>query len=50
MYRALSGDGIATLRQLVGALKMDAEKCAELWNELPLENAKITELLQMTQQ
>jgi hypothetical protein len=42
--------GIATLRQLAGALEMSAERFAELWNELPLEDARIAELLGLTRQ
>lgn len=42
--------GTATLRQLAEALEMSAEKLAELWNELPLEDARIAELLQLTRQ
>jgi DNA-directed RNA polymerase specialized sigma24 family protein len=42
--------GVATLRQLADALEMSADKLGELWNELPLEDAKIAELLQLTRQ
>ncbi|HZS06047.1 MAG TPA: hypothetical protein VFD58_14505 [Blastocatellia bacterium] len=42
--------GVATLRQLAEALEMGAERLAELWNELPLEDARIAELLQLTRQ
>lgn len=42
--------GIATLRQLANALEMSAESLAEFWNELPLEDAKIAELLGLTRQ
>ena len=42
--------GIATLRQLANALELSAESLAELWNELPLEDAKIAELLGLTRQ
>ena len=42
--------GIATLRQLATALEMTAESFAELWNDLPLEDAKIAELLGLTRQ
>lgn len=42
--------GIATLRQLAAALEMTAESLAELWNELPLEDSKIAELLGLTRQ
>jgi hypothetical protein len=40
--------GIATLRQLAEALEMRAERFAELWDELPLEDARIAELLGLT--
>lgn len=42
--------GIATLRQLAGVLEMSAERLSELWNELPLEDARIAELLGLTRQ
>jgi RNA polymerase sigma factor (sigma-70 family) len=42
--------GIANVRQLANALEMSAESLAELWNELPLEDAKIAELLGLTRQ
>jgi RNA polymerase sigma factor (sigma-70 family) len=42
--------GIATLRQLAEALEMSAERFAELWNELPLEDARIAESLGLTRQ
>lgn len=42
--------GIATLRQLANALEMTAESLAEMWNELPFEDAKIAELLGLTRQ
>lgn len=42
--------GIATFRQLAEALDMDAEKLAEIWNELPLDDARIADLLQLTRQ
>jgi RNA polymerase sigma factor (sigma-70 family) len=42
--------GIATLRQLANTLEMTAEAFAELWNELPLEDAKIAELLGLSRQ
>lgn len=42
--------GIATLRQVAEALEMEAEKLAEIWNGLPLEDARIAELLQVTRQ
>lgn len=42
--------GIATLRELADALEMKAESFAELWNELPLDDARIAELLRLTRQ
>ena len=42
--------GIATMRQLANALEMSAESFAELWNDLPLEDARIAELLKLTRQ
>ncbi|MFN0109999.1 MAG: hypothetical protein ACKVZH_14180 [Blastocatellia bacterium] len=42
--------GIATLRQLAEALGLTAERFAELWNELPLEDQAIAELLGLTRQ
>jgi RNA polymerase sigma factor (sigma-70 family) len=42
--------GIATVRHLAEALEMSAEKLAELWNDMPLEDAKIAELLGLTRQ
>ena len=42
--------GIATLRELANAVEMTTERFAELWNELPIEDAKIAELLGITRQ
>ena len=42
--------GIATMRQLAEALEMSAEGFAEVWNDLPLEDARIAELLGLTRQ
>jgi len=42
--------GVATLRQLADALEMGAEQFARLWNELPIEDARIAELLGLTRQ
>ena len=42
--------GIATVRQLADALEMNPDCFAELWNELPIEDARIAELLQLTRQ
>jgi RNA polymerase sigma factor (sigma-70 family) len=42
--------GIATLRELAEVLEMSPEGFAELWNELPLEDARIAELTGLTRQ
>ena len=42
--------GVASVRQLADALEISAEKFAEVWNDLPLEDAKIAELLGLTRQ
>lgn len=42
--------GVATLRQLADAVEMRADDFARLWNELPLEDARIAELLGLTRQ
>ncbi|MEK7833077.1 MAG: hypothetical protein AAB401_18450, partial [Acidobacteriota bacterium] len=42
--------GVATLGQLAKALELTAERFAELWNELPLEDQAIAELLGLTRQ
>jgi DNA-directed RNA polymerase specialized sigma24 family protein len=42
--------GIATIRQLAAALEFTAERLAELWNDLPIEDARIAELLGLTRQ
>lgn len=42
--------GVAGLRQLAAALEMEAAAFAELWNELPIEDARIAELLGLTRQ
>ncbi|MBO0720823.1 MAG: hypothetical protein J2P41_08370 [Blastocatellia bacterium] len=42
--------GIATIRQIAETLGMEAEKLAGMWNGLPLEDARISELLQVTRQ
>lgn len=42
--------GIATVRQLAEMLGMSAEEFGELWNELPLEDARIAERLRLTRQ
>ena len=42
--------GIATIRQLATALELTAERLAELWNDLPIEDSRIAELLGLTRQ
>ncbi len=42
--------GITPIRRLAEALEMSAERLAEMWNETPLEDAKIAELLRLTRQ
>ena len=42
--------GVATLRQLADVLEMSADIFAQLWNDLPLEDARIAELLGLTRQ
>jgi RNA polymerase sigma factor (sigma-70 family) len=42
--------GVATMRQLASVLEMPAERLAELWNDLPIDDARIAELLQLTRQ
>ncbi len=42
--------GVATLSQLAKALELTAERFAELWNELPLEDQAIAQLLGVTRQ
>ncbi|HET9710773.1 MAG TPA: hypothetical protein VFP64_02790, partial [Pyrinomonadaceae bacterium] len=42
--------GIATVRQLADVLQISVERFAEVWNDLPLEDAKIAELLGLTRQ
>jgi len=42
--------GIATIRQIAAALELTPERLAELWNELPIEDARIAELLGLTRQ
>lgn len=42
--------GVATFRQLAETLELNTEEFARLWNELPLEDTRIAELLQLTRQ
>jgi hypothetical protein len=42
--------GVATIRQIAQALDLPAERLAELWNELPLEDASIAQLIGVKRQ
>jgi DNA-directed RNA polymerase specialized sigma24 family protein len=42
--------GVATLRQIADALELSAERLAELWLQLPLDDATIAGLLDLTRQ
>jgi DNA-directed RNA polymerase specialized sigma24 family protein len=42
--------GVATLRQIADALEFPAERFAELWPQLPLDDATIAGLLELTRQ
>ena len=42
--------GIASMRQLAAALEIIPDTFAELWNELPLEDSRIADLLHLTRQ
>ena len=42
--------GIATVRELADTLGLSAERFAELWHDLPLEDNAIAELLGLTRQ
>jgi DNA-directed RNA polymerase specialized sigma24 family protein len=42
--------GVATLRQIAEALEISAERLAELWLQLPLDDATIAGLLDLTRQ
>lgn len=42
--------GIATLRQLAGAMELSAERFAAIWNDLPLDDQTIAELLGLQRQ
>ena len=42
--------GVANLKQLAGVLQMPPEEFAKLWNDLPLEDSRIAELLGLTRQ
>jgi len=42
--------GIASVRQLAEVVEIPADRFADLWNELPLEDSKIAETLGLTRQ
>lgn len=42
--------GIASVRQLAGALEINPEALAKMWNDLPIEDARIAELTGLTRQ
>jgi len=42
--------GIASVRQLAGALEINPERLAEMWNDLPIEDTRIAELTGLTRQ
>jgi hypothetical protein len=42
--------GVATMRQIAAVLEMSDEEFAELWNELPMEDARIAVRLNLTRQ
>jgi RNA polymerase sigma factor (sigma-70 family) len=42
--------GVATMRQIASVLEMSDEEFAQLWNELPMEDAQIAERLNLTRQ
>ena len=42
--------GIASIRHLAAAVEIGAEEFAALWNDLPLDDARIAQLLDLTRQ
>jgi RNA polymerase sigma factor (sigma-70 family) len=42
--------GVATIRQIARVLEMSDEEFARLWNQLPMEDARIAERLKLTRQ
>jgi DNA-directed RNA polymerase specialized sigma24 family protein len=42
--------GIASVRQLAGALEINPERLAEMWNDLPIEDTRIADLTGLTRQ
>lgn len=46
----LPATGVATIRQIAAAVGMAADRFAALWRDLPLEDARIAELIGVTRQ
>jgi hypothetical protein len=46
----LPASGVASIRQIAEVLEIPAEKFAAMWNELPLEDARIAEILGVSRQ
>ena len=46
----LPATGVATVRQIAGAMAMDARDLAGLWLDLPLDDSRIAELLRVRRQ
>lgn len=42
--------GIASVRKLAGALEIEPEEMARMWNDLPIEDSRIAELTGLTRQ
>ena len=42
--------GVASVRDMAAALEVSPEEFASLWNDLPLEDAKVAERLGLTRQ
>lgn len=42
--------GVATMRQMAEAMEMTVQEFAGLWNELPIEDARIADLLKLSRQ
>jgi DNA-directed RNA polymerase specialized sigma24 family protein len=47
---AFPASGTASISQIAEALEMGAEELAELWNDLPIDDARIAERLKLTRQ
>jgi hypothetical protein len=48
--RLLPSSGIATIRQIAGALEMQPEALAGLWRQLPIDDLQIAGMLSLTRQ